>query len=97
MQKRKSALGAAFAKYEEASYTSANWAAIEKAKADGEAAIDQAASLDEINDAKNQAIAEMAKILTEEQEEECFESEYRSFRPAASELRQVWSARSISS
>ncbi len=64
----KVALGAAFAKYEEASYTSANWAAIEKAKADGEAAIDQAASLDEINNAKNQAIAEMAKILTEEQE-----------------------------
>lgn len=65
----KTALGAAFAKYEEASYTSANWAAIEKAKADGEAAIDQAASLDEINDAKNQAIAEMAKILTKEQQE----------------------------
>ena len=65
----KVALGAAFAKYEEASYTSANWAAIEKAKADGEAAIDQAASLDEINNAKNQAIAEMAKILTKEQQE----------------------------
>lgn len=65
----KTALGAAFAKYEEASYTSENWAAIEKAKTDGEAAIDQAASLDEINDAKNQAIAEMAKILTKEQQE----------------------------
>ena len=65
----KTALGAAFAKYEEASYTSENWAAIEKAKTDGEAAIDQAASLDEINDAKNQAIAEMAKILSKEQQE----------------------------
>ena len=65
----KTALGAAFAKYEASAYSSANWAAIEKAKTDGEAAIDQAASLDEINDAKNQAIAEMAKILTKEQQE----------------------------
>ena len=65
----KTVLGAAFAKYEASAYSSANWAAIEKAKTDGEAAIDQAASLDEINDAKNQAIAEMAKILTKEQQE----------------------------
>ena len=65
----KVALGAALAKYEEASYTSANWEAIEQAKKDGEAKIDQAETLDEINNAKNQAIAEMAKILTKKQQE----------------------------
>ena len=91
----KTALGAAFAKYEASAYSSANWAAIEKAKTDGEAAIDQAASLDEINDAKNQAIAEMAKILTKEQQENASKpSTGDSDRPLPTTA--VWSARCIS-
>lgn len=60
----KDALSTALDNYNEDDYTSANWTLLNRAKTDGDTAIDQAATVDDVTSAKETALAAMAAVET---------------------------------
>ena len=60
----KADLATALGTYKESSYTASNWTALNKAKTDGDAAIENSTAIDGVTTAKNAAITAMAAVRT---------------------------------
>ena len=64
----KAELAAKLGTYKESSYSASNWIALNKAKTDGDAAIENSTAIDGVTSAKTAALAAMAAVKTLEKE-----------------------------